>query len=87
MGKRRHLAKRSGIADENVEFLPAFENRSTKPVNAVKVADVKRHQSGCSADCLDGIIQLFQPALGACDSDHVRALAGQMNGCLVANAA
>ena len=88
MGKRRQLAERSGIADEDVELLPAFEDRRAQTVNAV---DSHATSSGTSvaldADGLDGVIQFFQPALGACGGDDVGAFPGQVNGRLKANAA
>ena len=80
MGRRRELAEDAGIADQNVELLPAFENGGTETANCRKVLDVGGHERGRTAQGLYLIIKLFEAALGAGDGDDVGALLCQGQG-------
>ena len=80
MGKRRELAEDAGIADQNIELLPAFENGSTQAVDCRKVLDVGGHERGRTTQGLYLIIKLFEAALGAGKGDDVSALLCQGQG-------
>ena len=68
---RRQLAQDAGIAHEDVEPAPALVDRRAQPVEGLEVLQVHRHE-GCGRALLaDGVVELFQGALGA--GDDVRA--------------
>jgi len=41
--------------------------------DAGRILEIERHQCRCAALGLDGVVQLFKPAYGARDRDHMRA--------------
>ena len=74
MGQRRELAEDAGIADQDIEFFPAFENGCTKPVDCRIVLDVRGDERGRAAYVLYLIIKFFKAALGAGEGYDVSAL-------------
>ena len=80
MGKRCELAEDAGIADQDIEFFPAFENGGAETVNRRVVLDVGGHKRGRAAKGLYLIIKFFKAALGAGKGDDVGAFLCQRQG-------
>ena len=61
------------VADEDVELLPAPEDRRAEPVECVEVRHVAGNERCLSARGSDLIVQRLERALRAGKRDHVRA--------------
>ena len=70
-------AEQAGVGEEAVEAAPALEERPAQPVDAGAVLEVEGNERGRTAPGADGVVQLFQPADGARDGNHVGAGFGE----------
>ena len=78
MGKRRHRPEHAGIANENIELAPAFENRGAEAVERLEILEVARHQGRFASRAPDRIVEFLERALGAGERDHMGARAGKL---------
>ena len=62
MAERRELPEHAGIGDQDVELLPALEDRRAKPVDRLVVSEVEGNQRRRAAELADGVVEFFQPA-------------------------
>ena len=87
MGERRQGAENPGIGDENVELAPALVEGGAEPIERVEILDVDGDQRGGRASGLDGVVQLFERALGAGQRHDMGAGFGKRDGGGTADAA
>ena len=86
MAHRRERAEQAGIRHQHVEPAVALVEREPKPVDAVVVFQVERHERRGAAR-LDRVVKLLEPADGARDRHHMRAGLRQSERGCVADAA
>ena len=87
VAERRKLAEDAGIGEEDVELLPALEDRRAEAVDAFEVLEVERHQRGGAAGRLDLVVEFLKTADRARNGDDMRAGRGEALGGVVADAA
>src|SRR3569832_1407364 len=85
MVERRQRPEHAGIADHDVELAVALVDREREARDAVRILHVDRYQRGRAADGLDAVVELFEPARGARDSDDMGAGLRQLHGYLRAD--
>ncbi|MNJ62313.1 hypothetical protein D3C77_581510 [compost metagenome] len=87
-GRQARGAHGGGRLDPDVQLAEAFEEGAAQAVDGAAVDQVERDQGGVLAGGgEDGVVQLFQTALGAGGGDDVGAGLGQGQGGLIADAA
>ena len=74
MRKRRDNAQLPSIADKNIQFLPALENRAAQAIQRIKIAQVTRHEGCFIAQFANVVVEFFQRALCSGQRNHMRAL-------------
>ncbi len=68
------------LADQNVELLPALEDRRAQPVDGGEILEVGGNQGGGAAELLDLVVEFLKAALGARHGDDMGAFPGQRQG-------
>jgi hypothetical protein len=70
----RERPEDAGVADQDVELLPALIDRGPERVDLVEPFEVQGEERGAAASPADLVVQLLQRAGGAPDQDQVRTL-------------
>ena len=79
MRKGRDRSQYPGIAYKSVQFLPAFVDRCTKPVERGIILHVAWDERRLAAERTDLVIELFEGALCAGERDHMSPRAGKFD--------
>src|SRR6516162_1130040 len=87
MPERGQRPKNAGIADHHIESSETLVQGRAEPVDAQVVLEVERHERGRSAQALDRIVELLEPADGARERDNMGAGFGERERGGVADAA
>jgi hypothetical protein len=87
MGDGAQVAQHGGIADQDIEFSEAFEDRQPQLVDLVEIGQIDRYQGCCAAGRPDPVVHLFQSSDRPCRQDDMGALCGETFGDSGADAA
>jgi len=87
MGKRSHISERTSIADEDIEFLEAFQKCRPERVDRFEICEITRHKRGLSARSLDCVIDFLKATDCTRDQDDMSAFCGEPQSYSAANAA
>ena len=76
MAERRQRPQDAGVADQDVELLPALVDGGAEGVDLFEPLQVQGEQGGTAAQALDLVVELLQRTGGAPDQDQVRTFPG-----------